>query len=58
MMQNLLTVQTPNVATLEDFDRPSPFDSQLYLFEAVGYMISVDSLPEQRQKEILTVFGF
>ncbi len=31
------------------------FDSQLYLFEAIGYLISIEEIPLQRQAEILTV---
>jgi exportin-T len=31
------------------------FDSQVYLFEAVGYLISIDSIADQRKGELLTI---
>jgi exportin-T len=31
------------------------FDSQVYLFEAVGYLISIESILEQRKGELLTI---
>jgi exportin-T len=38
-----------------DGGKLSEFDSLVYLFEAVGYLISIEEIPEQRRVELLTI---
>jgi exportin-T len=38
-----------------DSGKLSEFDSLVYLFEAVGYLISIEEIPEQRRVELLTI---
>jgi hypothetical protein len=63
-MKDVLEVQRPSLQSLQasgssddlraEF-KATLFDSQLYLFEAVGYLISLDSTDMARQEELLKV---
>ncbi|KAI8901283.1 armadillo-type protein [Globomyces pollinis-pini] len=53
----LSAVQQLLIIKPSELDRTAgrDFDSQLFLFESVGYLISVESIPGQRQSELLTI---
>lgn len=50
-----MVVSKRNVHTLDDLSKTGDFDSQLFLFEAVGFLISIESIPVSRQQELLTL---
>ena len=55
VLSRLLVITPRLVDKLEILSDPSPFDSQLFLFEAVGYLISIPDIPNSRQEGLLTV---
>lgn len=57
VIQDLLVVKSRKLKNLEELSQSSDFDSQIFLFEVVGYLISIESIGEQRQMELLTVSG-
>ncbi|KAJ3187978.1 pre-tRNA nuclear export protein [Gaertneriomyces sp. JEL0708] len=57
-ISDLLVVQMPSPLERagddsDDETTASTFDSQLYIYEAVGILISAENVPEQRQAELL-----
>ncbi|KAJ3271577.1 pre-tRNA nuclear export protein [Terramyces sp. JEL0728] len=54
-LTELLVIKQRILPTSNDPSVASDFDSQIYLFEAVGYLISVDTITPQRQGELLTI---
>ncbi|KAJ3174228.1 pre-tRNA nuclear export protein [Geranomyces variabilis] len=58
-IQGLLVVSRPPPfkvpASIDEDSVGMPFDSQLYVYEAVGILISVDGVPTEKQAELLQV---
>ncbi|KAJ3162686.1 pre-tRNA nuclear export protein [Geranomyces michiganensis] len=56
-IQDLLVVSRPPPlklpASIDEDSVGMPFDSQLYVYEAVGILISVDGVPTEKQAELL-----
>lgn len=43
------------ITSPEELSKTGEFDSQLFLFEAVGYLISLKDIPTERREGLLTV---
>ncbi|KAJ3361329.1 hypothetical protein HDU91_003982 [Kappamyces sp. JEL0680] len=54
-LQELLLVRRRNIQKLEDIAKCGDFDSQLFLFEAAGYLIALDDIPAERKEGLLTI---
>ncbi|KAJ3325466.1 pre-tRNA nuclear export protein [Boothiomyces sp. JEL0866] len=54
-LTELLVIKQRILPFANDPSVSNDFDSQIYLFEAVGYLISIDSIAPQRQGELLTL---
>jgi exportin-T len=57
VIQPLLVIKQRAVEKI-DLSKSTDFDSQVYLFEAVGYLISTEAISDQRRGELLTVTIF
>jgi exportin-T len=53
--KELLIVPRRPIQTAEDISRTGDFDSQLFIFVAVGYLISLETIPPDRQEGLLTI---
>ena len=54
-IQPLLVVATPTVTSTAVLESTSDFESQLYLFEAIGYLISVVTIPDETQYQFVSM---
>lgn len=50
-----MVVGKRQVSSVEDLSKVGDFDSQLFLYESVGFLISIESIPASRQQELLTL---
>jgi exportin-T len=55
VLQELLVIRPRIVKSLKDLEKTCEVDAQIYLFEAVGYLLSIDSISKQRLAELLTI---
>jgi exportin-T len=55
VIQDLLRSKPREVKDLNELEKTCEVDSQIFLFEAVGYLLSVDFITKQRQGELLAI---